>query len=160
MFAALTTPDQVLNSLLFCDLLFVMTGNYKDEPQFCYIRFDMDLRDLVAMSHVFVLHTLIEQVQMFQGKQVITHDDVIKWKHFPRYWSFVREFTATDEFPSQWPVTRSFGVFFDLRLNKRLSKQWWAWWFENPLCSLWRYCNENGTHVIKGNGYQQNGFID
>ena len=20
----------------------------------------------------------------------ITHDDVIKWKHFPRYWSFVR----------------------------------------------------------------------
>ena len=25
------------------------------------------------------------------------------------------------EFPSQRPVTRSFGVFFDLRLNKRLS---------------------------------------
>ena len=24
----------------------------------------------------------------------------------------------TDEFPSQRPVTRSFGVFFDLRLNK------------------------------------------
>ena len=23
-----------------------------------------------------------------------THDDVIKWKHFPRYWSFVREFTG------------------------------------------------------------------
>ena len=29
----------------------------------------------------------------------------------------------TGEFPSQRPVTRSFGVFFDLRLNKRLSKQ-------------------------------------
>ena len=27
------------------------------------------------------------------------------------------------EFPSQTPVTRSFDVFFDLRLNKRLSKQ-------------------------------------
>ena len=27
------------------------------------------------------------------------------------------------EFPTQRPVTRSFGVFFDLRLNKRLSKQ-------------------------------------
>ena len=26
------------------------------------------------------------------------------------------------EFPSQGPVTRSFDVFFDLRLNKRLSK--------------------------------------
>ena len=30
---------------------------------------------------------------------------------------------VTDEFPSQRPVTRSFDVFFDLRLNKRLSKQ-------------------------------------
>ena len=29
----------------------------------------------------------------------------------------------TGEFPSQRPVTRSFDVFFDLRLKKRLSKQ-------------------------------------
>ena len=27
------------------------------------------------------------------------------------------------------PVTRSFDVFFDLRLNKCLSKQSWGWWF-------------------------------
>ena len=27
------------------------------------------------------------------------------------------------EFPAQRPVTRSFDVFFDLRLNKQLSKQ-------------------------------------
>ena len=30
---------------------------------------------------------------------------------------------VTGEFPAQGPVTRSFGVFFDLRLNKRLSKR-------------------------------------
>ena len=30
---------------------------------------------------------------------------------------------VTVEFPSQRLVTRSFDVFFDLRLNKRLSKQ-------------------------------------
>ena len=30
---------------------------------------------------------------------------------------------VTGEFPSQRPVTRSFGVFFDLRLNKQFSKQ-------------------------------------
>ena len=59
------------------------------------------------------------------------HDDVIKWKHFPRYWPF-----------EEWPVTRSFDIFFDLRLNKRLSKQSWGWWFETPSCSLWRHCNE------------------
>ena len=45
------------------------------------------------------------------------------------------------EFPAQRPVTRSFGVFFDLRLNKPLSKQWWAWWFETLSCPLWRHCN-------------------
>ena len=31
------------------------------------------------------------------------------------------------EFPTQRPVTRSFDVFFDLRLNKRLSRQSWGW---------------------------------
>ena len=40
-----------------------------------------------------------------------------------------------------WPVTRSFDVFFDLRLNKRLSKQSWGRWFETPSHILWRHCN-------------------
>ena len=39
-------------------------------------------------------------------------------------------------------VTRSFDVFFDLRLNKRLSKQPWGWWFETPAWSLWRHRND------------------
>ena len=46
------------------------------------------------------------------------------------------------EFPSQWPVTRSFDVFFGLRLDKRLSKQPRGWWFETPSRSLSRQCNE------------------
>ena len=37
------------------------------------------------------------------------HGDVIKWKH------------------SQRPVTRNFDIFFDLHLNKRLSKQSRRW---------------------------------
>ena len=51
------------------------------------------------------------------------------------------EFTGHGEFPAQRPVTRSFDVFFNLRLNKRLSKQPPGWWFETPLWSLWRQCN-------------------
>ena len=51
------------------------------------------------------------------------------------------EFTGPGEFPTQRPVTRSFDVFFDQRLNKRLSKQPWGWWFETPSWSLWRQCN-------------------
>ena len=49
---------------------------------------------------------------------------------------------VTDEFPEERSVMRSFDVFFDLRLNKRLSKQWWGWWFETPSCHLWRHYNE------------------
>ena len=51
-----------------------------------------------------------------------------------------------DEFPAQRPVTRSFDVFFDLRLNKRLSKQSWGWWFETLSCSLWRHRNAIVPH--------------
>ena len=53
---------------------------------------------------------------------------------------------VTGEFPSQRPVTRSFGVFFDLRLNKRLSKHSWGWWFETPSRPLWRHCNGNDDY--------------
>ena len=48
---------------------------------------------------------------------------------------------VTGEYPSQRPVTRSFDVFFDLWLNKRLSKQSWYWWFETPSRSWWRHFN-------------------
>ena len=41
----------------------------------------------------------------------------------------------------QRPVTRSFDVFFYLRLNNRFSKQSRRRWFETPSRSLWRYCN-------------------
>ena len=39
---------------------------------------------------------------------------------------------VTGGFPSQRPVTRSFDVYFDLCLNKRLSKHLRRWWFETP----------------------------
>ena len=44
--------------------------------------------------------------------------------------------------PVTRPVTRSFDVFFDLCLNKQLSKQSWGWWFETPSRPLWRHFNE------------------
>ena len=48
---------------------------------------------------------------------------------------------VTDEFPAQRPVTRSFDVLFDQRLNQRLSKQSWGWLFETLSRPLWRHCN-------------------
>ena len=52
------------------------------------------------------------------------------------------EFTGPGEFPTQRPLTRSFDVFFDLRLNKLLSKQPWGWWFETSSRPLWLHRNE------------------
>ena len=51
---------------------------------------------------------------------------------------------ATNEFPAQRPVTRSFDVFLD----KRLSKQSWGWWFETPSSLLWRHCNDLEPHFL------------
>ena len=49
---------------------------------------------------------------------------------------------VTNEFPTQRPEIRSFDVFFDLSLDRRLTKQSWGWWFEMPSRSLWHHCNE------------------
>ena len=49
---------------------------------------------------------------------------------------------VTGEFPSQMTVTRSFDIFFDRRLNKRLNKHSRRWWFETPSRPLWSHCNE------------------
>ena len=71
----------------------------------------------------------------------IIHDDVIKWKHFPRYWPFVRGI----------PLTKTSNAellcFFDLRMNNRLSKQSWDWWFETPWRPLWRHCNDTWIYA-------------
>ena len=50
---------------------------------------------------------------------------------------------VTGDFPAQSPGTRSFDTFFDLPLNKRLSKQPLGWWFETPIFPLWRHCNDS-----------------
>ena len=66
----------------------------------------------------------MSKTNLESGLREISHDDVIKWKYFPRYWPFVREIhRSLLSFIAQRPVMRSFDAFVDLRLNKRLSKQ-------------------------------------
>ena len=69
------------------------------------------------------------------------------WRHQMEAFSALLALCAgispvTGEFPAQRPVTRSFDVFFDLGLSKRLSKQSWGWWLETPSHPLWRHSNE------------------
>ena len=69
------------------------------------------------------------------------------WRHEMEAFSALLAICAgnspgTGEFPAQRPVALTFDVFFDLRLNKRLSKQSCGWWFETPLRPLWRHRND------------------
>ena len=73
---------------------------------------------------MFVFAFLIRMLDLHVSTNV-NHDNVIKWNHF-------RAQALCDGNPPgeswillQRPVTRSFGVFFDVRLNKSLSK-WYA----------------------------------
>ena len=73
---------------------------------------------------------------------ISNHDDVIKWKHFPRYWPFVRgihQSPVNSPHKGQW--RGALVVFFYPRLNKWLSKPSRRRWFETPSRSLWRHRN-------------------
>ena len=77
------------------------------------------------------------------------HDDVIKWKHFPRYWPFVRGIhrsPVNSPHKGQWRGALLFSLI--CALNKRLSKQSWGWWFDTPSRSLWRHYNDHISSTI------------
>ena len=88
-------------------------------------------------------HVNHSYISYYMNLAMTCYDDVIKWKHFQRYWPFVGgNSPVPGELPAQRPVTWSFDAFFDRCLNKRLSKQSFGWSFEAPSRSLWRHCND------------------
>ena len=85
-------------------------------------------------------------IQHVKGKIWRCISVVAWWRHQMETFSALLAICAgnspvTGEFPVQRQVTRIFDVFFDLRLNKRFSKQTRGWWLETILCPLWRHCN-------------------
>ena len=85
---------------------------------------------------------IIRDFKMHEEYNLLDHDDVIKWKIFPRNWSFVRGIHRSRWIPHTKASDAELWCFLDMRLNKRLSKHWWGWWFETPSWSLWRQCND------------------
>ena len=76
------------------------------------------------------------------------HEDAL-WRHQMETLSALLAICAENspvpgEFPAQRPVKRRFDVFFDLRLNKGLSKQSRGWWFETLSRPVWRHRNAFG----------------
>ena len=96
----------------------------------------------------------IKEGKMKTGQDLLTFNalSLTWWRHRIETFSALLALCAgnslvTGEFPSQRPVTRSFNVFFDLRLNKRLSEQPRCRWSETPSRSFWRHCNVNMTYI-------------
>ena len=59
------------------------------------------------------------------------YDDVIKWKHFPRYWPFVRgihRWPVNSPHKGQWRGALMFSLIYA--------------WINDWVNSLWRHCNE------------------
>ena len=82
------------------------------------------------------------------SRRSVSHPHITWWRHQMEKFSAWLAICAGNspvpgEVPAQRPVTRNFDVFFDLRLNKRLSKQSWGWWFETLSSPLWRHGNES-----------------
>ena len=80
------------------------------------------------------------------AKRQAKQNNLSWWRHQMETFSALLAICAGNsqvpsEFLAQRPVTRSFDVFFDLRLNKRLSKQSWGWWFETLSRPSWRHRN-------------------
>ena len=58
------------------------------------------------------------------------------------------EFTGPRWIPHTKASDAELWCFFDLRPNKRLSKQPWCWWFATPSWSLWRQCNVRSSLMM------------
>ena len=80
------------------------------------------------------------------------HDDVIKWKHFPRYWSFVRGIhrsVVNCPHKGQWHGAFMFSLIC-IWIKDWVNNCEWGWWIEKPLWSLWRHCNESAIRAVQG----------
>ena len=78
-----------------------------------------------------------------------THNDVIEWKHFPRYWPFVRGIQRSRVNSPHKASDAELWCFLYICLNKLSSKQLWVWLFESPSRSLWRHCHKSSGSDIR-----------
>ena len=107
-----------------------------------YFCIEKTMRLPIVRPLVLRFYSILEVTYAFCGTAI----SVLWWRHpletFPALLAICAgNSPVTGEFPAQRPVTRSFDVFFNMRLNKRLSKQWRGWWFEMPSRPLWSHCN-------------------
>ena len=115
-----------------------------------WFRYSKYIEYILTVRHYNRVHDKLCSASVVQDQtefcQWASHKSLAWWRHQMVTFSALLALCAgnslvSGEFPAQRPVTQSFDVFFDLRLNKRFSKQSWGWWFETLSCPLWRHRN-------------------
>ena len=81
------------------------------------------------------------------------HDDVIKWKHFPRNWPFVRGIHRSRWIPHTKASDAELWCLLWFAPNKRFSKQSLGWWFETLSPPLWRHRNVHQLPYLQHVGH-------
>ena len=137
----------------------VMASQHTDISTACSDRMQMDETSKVrntrfchsVLNHLNPVRTVnpAENCRQHLSLPWISLSDYISgcdWSHEMETFSALLVLCAGNspvigEFPSQRPVTRSFDIFFDLKLKKWLSKQSRGRWFEASLRSLCHSCN-------------------
>ena len=114
-----------------------------DHMWYCSFQFYDKIKSQLGASRLNIIIYLCMWQLCCQGCASVTW-----WRHqmktfFALLALCVGNSLVTGEFPAQRPVTWSFDILLDLHLNKQLSKQSWGWWFQTPLCPLWRHCKND-----------------
>ena len=108
---------------------------------------DLEWGDHQALAGQLVIHWYTVHLSNY------AYHDVIKWKHFQRYWPFVRGIhrsPVNSPHKGQWCGALMFPLI--CAWINVLSKQSWGWWFETPSHPLWRHCNDDSCLVVFGCG--------
>ena len=127
-------------------------GTQRKQSKTKYSTYMLEFQSETVTSRFNVPHIIALNDSWYVGmvcstKKACDNSTTTWWRHQMRTFSALLAICAgnspvSGEFPTQRPVTRSIDIFFDLRLNKRLSKQSWGWWFETLSGPLWRHGNE------------------
>ena len=121
----------------------------------------------IPMAHIITVGSVINRDTPLIALHPMYLEFIPWWHHQMETFSALLAFSAgnsrvTDDFPSQRPVRRSFDIFFDLRLNKRLDN---SWYFANQIkqdaisMSNTLRAMQNGKHFVddisKCNSWQE-----
>ena len=80
-------------------------------------------------------------------------NDVMTWKHFPRYCPYMRGIHRwTVDYIHENPAIRSFGIFFEVNLNKQSIYRWYGTPWHTCDIRLkipwWRHCIETLSALL------------